>query len=62
VFGGFAAYSTQDVKKVYTKLPEHTHIYISLKAFFIDIWETELFWVIIDGVKVDAKTYRTTAQ
>jgi hypothetical protein len=52
LFGGFGAYSTQSVKKDYTKLPEHTHVYVSVKVFFLDTWEKENFWVVVDGVKV----------
>jgi hypothetical protein len=45
----------QAVKKDYTKLPEHKHLYISVKVFFLDVWDAENFWVVVDGVMVALK-------
>jgi hypothetical protein len=59
ILGGFAAYSTDDLYKVYNNLPDHSHLFVSVKIYYIDSWDNELFWITVDGARISAVTQRT---
>ncbi|EGR30872.1 hypothetical protein IMG5_122030 [Ichthyophthirius multifiliis] len=61
LFGGYNIFGSKTVvSKSYSDLPKHNRVIISFKLFFIDTWDKEDLYVIVDGVQIGKRTKSET--
>jgi len=53
ICGGYGVFGKgSSLNKVYKDLDNHKYVRISVKVFFLDTWDSEWFYINVDGKKV----------